>query len=108
MKDKRMVKTSKFLSLVLRHQPQEIGITLDGAGWVSVSDLLSACQAHGFPISPETLDEVVATNDKQRFSFSEDRTRIRANQGHSTGIDLGLEPLIPPPVLYHGTASRFL
>jgi putative RNA 2'-phosphotransferase len=106
--DRRLVKVSKFLSLVLRHQPQKIGIKLDAAGWVSVSELLQACHAAGFPLSMDELKETVATNDKRRFSFSADGLMIRANQGHSIEVELGYQPLMPPPVLYHGTAERFL
>lgn len=107
MKDKT-VKISKFLSLVLRHKPEEIGIQLDAAGWVPVAELLSACQAHGFSIKPEELEEVVRTNDKQRFAFSEDGLMIRASQGHSVEVKLDYQPLMPPEILYHGTATRFL
>lgn len=107
MKDRR-VKTSKFLSLVLRHKPEEIGLKLDSQGWVLVSQLLQACNAHGFPLSYEELQEVVTTNDKQRFSFSKDGQSIRASQGHSIKIDLGYQAVEPPETLYHGTAERFL
>jgi putative RNA 2'-phosphotransferase len=104
----RLVRVSKFLSLVLRHQPARIGIELDRAGWVDVSVLLAACRAHGFPVTREELGAVVRENDKQRFAFNEDGTRIRASQGHSVGVELGYAPLAPPPVLYHGTATRLL
>jgi len=104
----KTVKISKFLSLVLRHKPQEIGIQLDAAGWVSVGELLSACQAHGFSIRRDELEEVVRTNDKQRFAFSEDNLMIRASQGHSVEVKLDYQPLTPPEILYHGTATRFL
>jgi putative RNA 2'-phosphotransferase len=104
----RAIKISKFLSLVLRHKPEEIAITLDRAGWVAVSELLKACNTSGFPITREELDEVVSTSDKQRFAFSDDRLKIRANQGHSIAIQLDYQALAPPEVLYHGTATRFL
>lgn len=104
----RLVRVSKFLSLVLRHQPERVGIELDRAGWANVSDLLAACEAHGFPITLEELGAVVRENDKKRFALSEDGRRIRASQGHSVQIELGYAPLAPPPVLYHGTASRLL
>jgi len=104
----RLVRVSKFLSLVLRHQPARIGIELDRAGWVDVSVLLAACRAHAFPITLEELGAVVRENDKQRFAFNEDGTRIRASQGHSVRVELGYAPRAPPPVLYHGTASRLL
>ena len=103
-----MVRVSKFLSLVLRHKPEEIGLTLDDGGWASVSDLLQACDAHGFAISLEELKAVVANNDKKRFSFSEDAAFIRANQGHSIDIELEYRPTEPPAILYHGTAEQFL
>jgi putative RNA 2'-phosphotransferase len=105
---KAVVATSKFLSLVLRHRPDVIGITLDAEGWVPVEDLLAACAQHGRAISRKQLDVVVRTNDKQRFAFSADGSRIRANQGHSLPIDLGLVSLEPPELLYHGTVPRFL
>jgi putative RNA 2'-phosphotransferase len=104
----RLVKTSKFLSLVLRHKPGLIGINLDSAGWVSVSELLRACQTHGQPLTFAQLHEVVMGNDKQRFSLSEDGQMIRANQGHSLPVELGYEAAIPPNILYHGTVERFL
>jgi putative RNA 2'-phosphotransferase len=103
-----MVKISKFLSLVLRHKPETIGLTLDQAGWVAVSELLIACEQHGFSISPEELQAVVTNNDKKRFAFSQDGLLIRANQGHSIEVELGYQPLQPPEILYHGTVERFL
>lgn len=106
--DGRDVKTSKFLSLVLRHQPGTIGIKLDEAGWVPVKELIEASRAHGFALTREELQTVVENNDKQRFSFSPDGLLIRANQGHSIEIELGLAPSTPPTMLYHGTAERFL
>jgi len=106
--NQQLVATSKFLSLVLRHRPEVIGIELDAEGWVSVEELLAACAQHGRAITREQLDTVVQTNDKQRFAFSADRTRIRANQGHSLPVDLGLVPVEPPELLYHGTVLRFL
>jgi putative RNA 2'-phosphotransferase len=103
-----LVRTSKFLSLVLRHRPGMIGVTLDDAGWVDVEELLKGCEARGNRISRELLEEVVARNDKCRFSFSEDGRRIRANQGHTVDVDLGLPPVAPPELLYHGTAEQNL
>ena len=100
--------TSKFLSLVLRHRPEVIGIELDAEGWVDVEKLLAACAKHGRAISREQLDAAVRTNDKQRFAYSADGNRIRANQGHSLPIDLGLVPEEPPELLYHGTVPQFL
>lgn len=102
------IRVSKFLSLVLRHRPEKIGLTLDPAGWVEVTELLQACQQHGFPLSQAELESVVVTNDKQRFSFNKDKTRIRASQGHSVEVELGYQPARPPELLYHGTVERFL
>lgn len=105
MNDSRIVKISKYLSKYLRHQPEQIGIKLTSGGWVAVDELLEACQNHSFPISRIELNEVVAKNNKKRFSFDSTGTLIRANQGHSVEIDLQLEPAIPPDVLYHGTGQ---
>ncbi len=105
----RHVVISKFLSRVLRHKPKAIGITLDEAGWIDVDELLRAMEAAGKPLTRAVLEEVVQTNDKQRFSFSEDGTKIRANQGPSIKtIDLGLTAQSPPEVLYHGTVAKNL
>lgn len=103
-----LVRLSKFISLVLRHQPQKIGLTLDVAGWAEVAELLAKAQAHQVPLTREALNTIVAHNDKQRFIFSADGSKIRANHGHTLAIDLGLTPQTPPAVLYHGTARRFL
>ncbi len=99
---------SKFLSLVLRHKPEVIGITLDEFGWVKIDELLACSERNGRVIYREQLNEVVNRNDKQRFAISKDHTRIRARQGHSIPVDLGLKPIQPPDVLYHGTTQRFL
>src|SRR4051794_1441040 len=103
--EKRTVKISKYLSKHLRHQPERLGVVLEPGGWVAVDELLKACAAHAFPVSREELEQVVAASDKQRFAFSEDGARIRANQGHSVEVDLGLPPVEPPAVLYHGTGA---
>src|SRR4026207_1001276 len=100
--EKRLVRLSKFLSLVLRHKPEEIGIRLDDGGWVEVSQLLTACGRHGVALTACELTEVVANNDKQRFAISDDGLSIRASQGHSVEGDLGYEPAVPPDTLYHG------
>src|SRR4051794_18846675 len=102
------IATSKFLSLVLRHKPEEIGIALDAPGWVDVDELLAKMAAHGRHLTGEQLRALVAASDKQRFALSPDGRRIRANQGHSLSVDLALEPRVPPAMLYHGTATRFL
>ena len=106
MDAQRLVKISKYLSKHLRHEPERLGLTLEPGGWVKVDDLLAACARNRFALTREVLEEVVRDNDKQRFSFDETGTRIRANQGHSTAVDLQLEPTTPPPVLYHGTARQ--
>lgn len=100
-------RTSKFISLVLRHKPQEIGISLDEHGWADVSELLEKMNVYGHPIDIETLKEIVRTDAKQRYSFSDDGTLIRANQGHSIPVDVELAEKEPPEILYHGTAKRF-
>ena len=106
--DKRQIRASRFLSLVLRHRPEVIGLELDAAGWASVPELVRLAREHGRELSESLIREVVETNDKRRFSLSADGSQIRARQGHSIRVDLGLEPATPPAVLYHGTAERFL
>lgn len=101
--EQQVRKTSKFLSLVLRHQPEKIGITLDPAGWTPIDSLIKAMNNHGKSISRTQLEDVVATNDKQRFVISDDGFRIRANQGHSVEVELGYETADPPEFLLHGT-----
>lgn len=102
-----LVRTSKFLSLVLRHEPEKIGLALDPQGWVAIDELLAKAAGH-LPLTAELLHEAVRTSDKQRFAISEDGTHIRANQGHSVPVELGLAAQVPPEQLYHGTATRFL
>lgn len=99
--------TSKFLSLVLRHKPELIGLQLDAAGWADIDLLIALSQAHR-PLTRASIQAVVASSDKQRFAISEDGLRIRANQGHSVEVDLQLEAVAPPVRLYHGTAARFV
>ena len=106
MNEKSLVKISKYLSKHLRHQPERLGLRLESGGWIDVEELLAACRRNNFPISREELNEVVAQNDKQRFSFDETGTRIRANQGHSIEVDLQLKPSAPPDVLFHGTNEK--
>jgi putative RNA 2'-phosphotransferase len=91
---------------VLRHAPESAGVTLDAAGWVGVPDLLAGLAAHGAPLSRAELDRVVAGGDKRRFELDLAGDRIRAYQGHSVPVSLGLEPTPPPDVLYHGTSER--
>ena len=106
-KDKQR-RISKRLSYILRHHPDSVGLTLDFEGWAKVDELLLALRKHGMSISIGELQEVVANNDKRRFAFSPDRKSIRANQGHSINISLGLQAIVPNAQLYHGTATRHL
>lgn len=106
MDEKERKAESKFLSLVLRHKPETIGIELDEGGWIDVDVLIDALSSHNRGMSRSILEEVVRTNDKQRFSFSEDGQRIRANQGHSVEVQLGYEPAVPPETLFHGTPHQ--
>ena len=102
------VQKSKFISLLLRHKPEVINLTLDNNGWANVDELLDKLNKSGYDMNFNELKEIVVTNDKQRFTFNEDETKIRANQGHSINVDLELKEEVPPDVLYHGTATRFL
>ena len=106
MDERRTVKVSKYLSKHLRQQPERIGLVLDEGGWVEIDTLIAAARAHGFSFTRDELDHVVAANDKKRFAV--DGTRIRASQGHSVEVDLGLAPATPPPYLYHGTVAAHL
>lgn len=103
-----VVRTSRFLSLVLRHKPETIDLVLDDEGWAEVDHLLAQLKKHGREVSMDLLLRVVRQNDKQRFALNADETRIRASQGHSIDVVLGLEAVQPPDRLYHGTAMRFL
>jgi putative RNA 2'-phosphotransferase len=102
------IKISKFLSLVLRHKPEKIGIVLDDSGWTDVDELIRLTNQSGRRLTRAMLEQVVAENDKKRYAFSDDGRRIRASQGHSVDVDLNLPPAAPPEVLYHGTATHFL
>ena len=106
--DKENIKTSKFLSLVLRHQPELIGVELDDSGWANVDELIAKTNKHGVQLDLNTLRHIVDTNSKKRFSFSDDLNRIRASQGHSVEVNLGYVAKMPPEILYHGTAERML
>jgi putative RNA 2'-phosphotransferase len=106
MSGSAMARRSRWLSRHLRHSPHRIGLDLEPGGWVSVEELLAASATHGMPMSRAQLDEVVAGSDKQRFDFSQDGSRIRANQGHSVAVDLQLEHREPPEVLFHGTGAK--
>lgn len=103
-----LARLSKFLSLVLRHDPAAIGLELDANGWTDIATLLSKAAAAGRPMERADLDTVIALNDKRRFSLSDDGLRLRAAQGHSVAVDLAVAEATPPALLYHGTARRFL
>lgn len=104
--EKENIKTSKFLSLVLRHQPELIGLELDESGWANVDELIEKTKKHGVQLDLNTLQYIVDTNSKKRFSFNDNLNRIRANQGHSVEVDLGHTAQIPPEILFHGTAIQ--
>ncbi len=107
--DKRTTaKISCQLSFLLMLRPDSIGLKLAEGGWINVDDLLAALASHGQTISKTVFQQVIAENDKQRFEFSDDGLRIRARQSHSVQVDLGYQRSVPPDVLYHGTATRFL
>lgn len=99
---------SKFLSYVLRHKPQAIGIALDREGWIEIEALLRQCRASGREVTRAMLEEVVATSPKRRFAISQDGLRLRANQGHTVQVEIVYEEAAPPEVLFHGTVARFL
>ena len=102
---KTLIRTSKYLSLVLRHKPEAANVHMDEAGWVKVADLIKGARR---PLDMELLEQVVAENNKKRFEFNDDKTLIRARQGHSIPVSLGYEPLEPPESLFHGTATKNL
>ncbi|QDT11601.1 RNA 2'-phosphotransferase [Planctomycetes bacterium K23_9] len=107
--NKSLTKTSKFLSLVLRHRPEAIGLQLDSEGWLVIEELVDNANSRGETLTRQLIDEVVATSDKKRFAISADGQRIRASQGHSVAeVDLNLEPVEPPAILFHGTVAKFL
>ena len=98
--------TSKFISLILRHKPEAVGITLDEHGWANVDELIVGINKT-YPLTMEELEEIVRTDNKQRYSFNEDKTLIRANQGHSIPVDVELPEKLPPELLYHGTGVKY-
>lgn len=107
--DKQTTGTSRFISLILRHKPETIGITLDEHGWADVQDLIDGInRSSGHTLDMELLEEIVRTDEKQRYSFNEDHTLIRANQGHSVSVDVELEEKIPPNTLWHGTGEKYV
>jgi len=99
--------TSKFISLILRHKPDVIGITLDEHGWASVDELIAGV-SKTHPLNMSMLEQIVAEDEKQRYSFNEDKTLIRANQGHSIPVDVELEEKEPPEILFHGTGEKYV
>lgn len=99
--------TSKFISLILRHKPEVIGISLDEHGWADVDGLIRGI-GRSRPCTMEMLEEIVRTDGKQRYSFNEDKTLIRANQGHSVPVDVELPVMSPPEILYHGTGKKYV
>jgi len=108
MTNQQQKKTSKFLSLVLRHKPETIGLKLDQNGWANTNELLEKINKQAFKLTLEELKTVVENNDKKRFAFSADIMRIRANQGHSIQVELQLTEKVPPEILFHGTAEKNL
>lgn len=102
------VSASKFLSLLLRHKPEEVGLVLDPDGWAEIDQIVERTSSGKIPLTRSLIEELTRTSEKQRFKISEDGTKIRANQGHSVKVELGLVAAVPPEVLYHGTATRFL
>lgn len=108
MDEKRKKKISKFLSLILRHEPEVVGLTLDKNGWADVKKLIAACAVAERKFTFSELEEIVTTNDKKRFAFNDDQTKIRASQGHSLDLEIEYEEKTPPEMLYHGTAEKNL
>lgn len=104
--DKQLTHISKFLSLVLRHQPETIGIQLDQNGWTNIKELIEKANDNGINLDRDTLNHIVETNAKKRFAFNETLDKIRASQGHSIEIELGYESQKPPEILYHGTSEK--
>ena len=107
--DKQLTGTSRFISLILRHKPETIGITLDEHGWADVQKLIDGInRSSGHMLDMELLEEIVRTDEKQRYSFNEDHTLIRANQGHSVPVDVELQEMTPPDTLWHGTGEKYV
>jgi len=106
--EKQLKQVSKFMSLVLRHKPETIGLQLDENGWTNVQELVDKMNATGAAATIELINTIVETNDKKRFAFNEDKTMIRANQGHSIEVELNLREVQPPEFLYHGTVEKFI
>ena len=102
-----LTRTSRFLSMILRHRPEVIGIALDEHGWADVQELLLGMK-RTHPIDMDILEEIVRTDNKQRYSFNADKTKIRANQGHSIPVDVELPLVEPPEYLWHGTGEKYV
>lgn len=102
-----LTSASRYLSLILRHKPEAAGITLDEHGWANVSELIAGVRRTR-PFDMEMLEEIVRTDEKQRYSFSDDKLLIRANQGHSIPVDVELPVAVPPEFLYHGTGKKYV
>lgn len=105
--EEKYVKLSRFVSLILRHKPETIGLTLDNQGYVSIDELLQGINNSGRTINRFILNEIVSSDNKNRYSFNENNTMIRANQGHSIPVNLNLQELTPPEILYHGTVKKY-
>lgn len=99
---------SRFLSLILRHKPEIIDSQLDNEGWLNVNELIEKSNKHGESLDFDMLEYIVNNSDKQRFTFNNDKSKIRANQGHSIEVELDLQEKIPPTILYHGTVDKFV
>lgn len=102
-----LTETSRYIALILRHKPETIDINLDEHGWANVDKLIAGV-SKTHPLTMELLEQIVEIDDKQRFAFNDDRTLIRANQGHSVSVDVELKEMIPPKILYHGTAEKYV
>ena len=103
-----LTKLSRYISLILRHKPEVIGISLDEHGWANVNELITGIAKNNPGFNMETLEEIVKTDNKQRYSFNADKSLIRANQGHSIPVDVELEEKEPPEYLYHGTGEKYV
>lgn len=103
-----LTEVSKYISLILRHKPEVIGITLDEHGWADVTELIKGIEKDHKGFNMGILEEIVRTDNKQRYSFNEDKTKIRANQGHSINVDVELQECTPPEYLYHGTGEKYV
>ena len=108
MSDKDLIKISCYISMLLRHKPEAAGLTLDEHGWADVEKLLEGVNKNKAPLTMEELEYIVDTDDKSRYSFNKGKTLIRANQGHSIPVDVELEEIVPPDVLWHGTAEKYI